>query len=169
MPTTRLLVQPAAIQVRTLRDYQLEGVNWLIGLHEHGVNGILADEMGLGKTIQTISLLAWVYESAASDAVRAAPTIVLVPKTTLSNWEREFREFCPSLKTCVLIGDKDERAALIDERLRPGLTPAQRDWQVLLTTYEIANIESAALSRLPYLYLVVDEAHRLKNEQSVRV
>ena len=125
--------------------------------------------MGLGKTIQTISLLAWVYESAASDAVRAAPTIVLVPKTTLSNWEREFREFCPSLKTCVLIGDKDERAALIDERLRPGLTPAQRDWQVLLTTYEIANIESAALSRLPYLYLVVDEAHRLKNEQSVRV
>ena len=31
-----------------LKDYQLEGVRWLVSLYENGVSGILADEMGLG-------------------------------------------------------------------------------------------------------------------------
>ena len=35
-----------------MRPYQLEGLNWMVKLQEHGVNGILADEMGLGKTLQ---------------------------------------------------------------------------------------------------------------------
>lgn len=40
-----------------LREYQIEGVNWLINMHENNINAILADEMGLGKTLQTITLL----------------------------------------------------------------------------------------------------------------
>jgi len=56
--TTRLTTQPYNIK-GTMRPYQLEGLNFLIGLYEHGLNGILADEMGLGKTLQTISLLAF--------------------------------------------------------------------------------------------------------------
>lgn len=42
-----------------MRDYQIRGLNWMIGLYENGINGILADEMGLGKTLQTISLLGY--------------------------------------------------------------------------------------------------------------
>ena len=49
---TRLTVQPSILQGSdSLRDYQLDGVNWMISLNETGINGILADEMGLGKTI----------------------------------------------------------------------------------------------------------------------
>ena len=44
--STRLLVQPKCIQFGKMRDYQLEGLNWMIKLHDHGINGILADEMG---------------------------------------------------------------------------------------------------------------------------
>jgi hypothetical protein len=29
-----------------------QGVRWLVGLCEKGLNGILADDMGLGKTVQ---------------------------------------------------------------------------------------------------------------------
>ena len=36
----------------TMREYQLRGLKWLVGLHDNGVGGILADEMGLGKTLQ---------------------------------------------------------------------------------------------------------------------
>uniref|UniRef100_A0A7S3AAD7 SNF2 N-terminal domain-containing protein n=1 Tax=Rhodosorus marinus TaxID=101924 RepID=A0A7S3AAD7_9RHOD len=53
---TRLNEQPANIEGK-MRNYQVEGLNFLIGLYERGLNGILADEMGLGKTLQTISLL----------------------------------------------------------------------------------------------------------------
>lgn len=45
-----------------MRDYQLEGLNWMIKLYDNGINGILADEMGLGKTLQTISLLGYLKE-----------------------------------------------------------------------------------------------------------
>ena len=41
----------------TMREYQIQGLNWLIDMHENGLSGILADEMGLGKTLQTISFL----------------------------------------------------------------------------------------------------------------
>ena len=47
-----------------MRPYQLEGLNWMIRLYDHGMNGILADEMGLGKTLQCISMLAWLREGA---------------------------------------------------------------------------------------------------------
>ena len=58
---TRLFKQPSIINGK-MRDYQLEGLNWLIRNHENGINGILADEMGLGKTLQSISILAYLYE-----------------------------------------------------------------------------------------------------------
>lgn len=44
-----LLTQPPSVTGGKLRAYQLEGLNWMIRLDHHGVNGILADEMGLGK------------------------------------------------------------------------------------------------------------------------
>ena len=35
-----------------MRDYQVEGVNWLLACWHVGRSNILADEMGLGKTAQ---------------------------------------------------------------------------------------------------------------------
>ena len=62
-----------------MREYQVEGLNWMISLYENGLGGILADEMGLGKTLQTISLLAWLLGSKGING----PHLVLVPKTTI--------------------------------------------------------------------------------------
>jgi SWI/SNF-related matrix-associated actin-dependent regulator of chromatin subfamily A member 5 len=107
-----------------------------------------------------------VIESAGSAAPSLPPFLVLVPKSVLQNWEREIARFAPSIKTAVLIGDRVERDAIIEHGLRPGLTAKARGWHALLTTYELASIESASLSRIPWSYIVVDEAHRLKNEQS---
>ena len=41
----RLTVQPSCIKFGKMRDYQLQGLNWLIHLYDNGINGILADEM----------------------------------------------------------------------------------------------------------------------------
>ena len=54
--------QPTLVSGGIMRDYQIEGLQWMINLDQNGINGILADEMGLGKTLQTISLFAHLVE-----------------------------------------------------------------------------------------------------------
>uniref|UniRef100_S4RNB3 Chromodomain helicase DNA binding protein 9 n=1 Tax=Petromyzon marinus TaxID=7757 RepID=S4RNB3_PETMA len=69
-----------------LREYQLEGVNWLLFNWYNRQNCILADEMGLGKTIQSIAFL----QDVALAGVHG-PFLVIAPLSTIANWEREFR------------------------------------------------------------------------------
>ena len=69
-----------------MRDYQVAGLNWLISLHENGISGILADEMGLGKTLQTISFVGYLRFICGING----PHLVVVPKSTLDNWKRDF-------------------------------------------------------------------------------
>ena len=86
--------QPSTIKFGTMKNYQVEGLNWMIHLAEKGLNGILADEMGLGKTLQSISILAyhWEYQNVQG------PHLIVVPKSTLSNWMNELARWCPSLR-----------------------------------------------------------------------
>ena len=54
--------QPSSLKGGTLKEYQLQGLQWMVSLYNNNLNGILADEMGLGKTIQTIALLSYLME-----------------------------------------------------------------------------------------------------------
>ncbi len=146
----------------SMRDYQLEGLTWMVNLQSNGMGGILADEMGLGKTLQSISLLGYMKHCRGV----SGPHIVVCPKSTLSNWLNEFNRWCPSLRTIKLHGDVDERGEIISEHLVPGRDENARTFDVLVTSYEIAIIERASLSKIPWVYLVLDEAHRVKNEAS---
>ena len=160
---TRLLTQPSCIAGK-MRPYQLEGLNWMIRLQEHGMNGILADEMGLGKTLQSISVLGWLAEAKGVKG----PHLVLVPKSTLGNWMNEFARWCPEmLKAVRFHGSKPEREAFIRDVLKPGCAPGERDWDVCVTTYEVANAEARALEKLSWRFVIIDEAHRIKNEASL--
>ena len=127
-----------------------------------GLNGILADEMGLGKTLQTISLLAATYQLHGV----TGPHMVIVPKSTLSNWMNEIRRWCPKLRPVKFHGSKEERAELAEGIFRPGVPDSEREWDVMVTTFEVAIIEKNLLVKWPWYYLVMDEAHRIKNEQS---
>jgi SWI/SNF-related matrix-associated actin-dependent regulator of chromatin subfamily A member 5 len=149
---------PSYIKFGQMRDYQIRGLNWMISLAENGINGILADEMGLGKTLQTISLLGYMkhYKSAAG------PHMVIAPKSTLTNWMNEVKRWCPSLKAVCLIGDQQTRSALI----RDTLLGSQNEWDVCVTSYEMIIREKSVLKKFNWRYIVIDEAHRIKNEKS---
>ncbi|KAG7258428.1 hypothetical protein CRUP_031798 [Coryphaenoides rupestris] len=153
---TRFDDSPSYVKSGKMRDYQVRGLNWLISLYENGINGILADEMGLGKTLQTISLLGYMkhYRNIPG------PHMVLVPKSTLYNWMNEFKRWVPSLRAVCLIGDRENRTALIRDVLLPG------EWDVCVTSYEMLIIEKAVFKKFNWRYLVIDEAHRIKNEKS---
>ena len=88
----------------SLRPYQVAGLNWLANLYQNGINGILADEMGLGKTLQCISLLCWLREVKNF----TGPFLVLAPKSTLTNWVREFKNWAPVFNVLHFHGDKEQ-------------------------------------------------------------
>ena len=118
----RLTVQPPCVKGGVMRDYQLEGLNWMISLHACGLNGILADEMGLGKTLQSISLLG--YLSLVER--EPAPHLVVVPLTVLGNWCKEIERWCPGLRAVRLHGNKDERRSIIETQARAAAAHVPR-------------------------------------------
>lgn len=152
---TQFRDSPAFIKGQ-MRDYQVAGLNWLISLHENGISGILADEMGLGKTLQTISFLGYLRHIMGI----TGPHLVVVPKSTLDNWKREFTRWTPEVNVLVLQGAKEERAELIQERLK------DESFDVCITSYEMILREKSHLKQFAWEYIIIDEAHRIKNEQS---
>lgn len=153
---THFTENPFFIKNGKMRDYQVRGLNWMISLYENGINGILADEMGLGKTLQTIALLGYMIH--LRDV--PGPHIVIAPKSTLANWMMEFKRWCPTIVTICLIGTQEERARIISEEILPG------EWNVVITSYEMVLKEKATFKKFSWRYMVIDEAHRIKNEKS---
>lgn len=156
-----------------LHPYQLEGINWLRYSWGQGIDTILADEMGLGKTIQTVTFLYSLYKEGHCKG----PFLVSVPLSTIINWEREFELWAPDFYCITYVGDKDSRAVIRENELsfEEGAVRGSRPskirsntikFNVLLTSYELISIDAACLGSIDWAVLVVDEAHRLKSNQS---
>jgi len=144
----------------TLKDYQLEGVRWLVSLYENGVSGILADEMGLGKTIQVIALIAHLRTRNVS-----GPFIVVAPLATLPNWIREFEKWLPSVPVCRFHGSAQDRDAMLEGPLNKSKRK-NADYPIIVTSYEVAIRDEKRLNKIgEYTFLVVDEGQRLKNHR----
>jgi SWI/SNF-related matrix-associated actin-dependent regulator of chromatin subfamily A member 5 len=138
---------PGFIKGGLMRDYQVQGLNWLISLHENGISGILADEMGLGKTLQTISFLGYLRHIMGI----TGPHLIVVPKSTLDNWAREFAKWTPEVNVLVLQGAKEERQLLINERL------VDEQFDCCITSYEMILREKSHLKKFAWEYIIIDE------------
>ena len=147
--------QPDNLIGGTLKEYQIKGLQWMISLYNNNLNGILADEMGLGKTIQTISLITYLIRKKNQQG----PFLVIVPLSTLTNWNLEFEKWAPSIKRIVYKGPPLARKNQ-QTQIRYG------QFQVLLTTYEYIIKDKPVLSRIKWVHMIVDEGHRMKNAQS---
>lgn len=152
------VIVPSQLLKGTLRDYQLAGFQWLVTLYKSKLNGILADEMGLGKTIQTIALLAWL----AAEKGIWGPHLVVVPTSVMVNWEVEFKKWLPGFKILTYYGSLKERKAKRVGWTRPN------SFHVCITSYPLVVQDSSALRRKEWVYLILDEAHNIKNFQSLR-
>ncbi|EEB09542.2 ATP-dependent DNA helicase Snf21 [Schizosaccharomyces japonicus yFS275] len=147
--------QPSILVGGKLKEYQLKGLQWMISLYNNHLNGILADEMGLGKTIQTISLISHLIEKKRQNG----PFLIIVPLSTLTNWTMEFEKWAPSITKIVYKGPPMVRKAL-HQQVRHA------NFQVLLTTFEYVIKDRPLLSKIKWIYMIIDEGHRMKNTHS---
>ncbi|MFI6597237.1 DEAD/DEAH box helicase [Nonomuraea sp. NPDC050536] len=133
--------QPPALAA-TLRDYQLQGLRWLVRMTSLGLGACLADDMGLGKTITLIAL--HLHRGGTG------PTLVICPASLMGNWEREIAKFAPGVPFTRYHGTKRD---LPEEGF-------------VLTTYGTMRLDAERLGGHPWGMLVADEAQHVKNPAS---
>ena len=158
LDTTSVKTTVPFLLKHTLREYQHIGLDWLVSMYEKKLNGILADEMGLGKTIMTISLLSWL----ACEKGMWGPHLIVVPTSVIINWEMEFKKWAPGFKLLVYFGNMKERKLKRQGWSKPN------SFHVCITTYTLVIQDAKAFKRRQWQYLILDEAHLIKNWRSLR-
>ncbi|XP_036427480.1 chromodomain-helicase-DNA-binding protein 6 [Colossoma macropomum] len=145
-----------------LREYQLEGMNWLLFNWYNRKNCILADEMGLGKTIQSITFLYEIFLMGLR-----GPFLIIAPLSTITNWEREFRTWT-EINVIVYHGSQISRQMILQYEMyhrdeQGNIVPGHFKFHGVITTFEMIMADCPELKKINWRCVVIDEAHRLKN------
>lgn len=130
----------------TLREYQFNGVAWLMFLFDNHLGGLLCDDMGLGKTIQLITLMLAVKEQREVNAT----FLVVCPTSVISHWCRLIERFAPDLK-------------VFDYHDGTRQFPDKGTFDVLVTSYGILRNDLAMLRQFCFDIIVCDEIQHCKN------
>jgi SNF2 family DNA or RNA helicase len=139
---------PTTLQAE-LRDYQVEGFEWLARLAHWGVGACLADDMGLGKTLQALALIL--------SRATGGPTLVVAPTSVATNWMAEAERFAPTLNM-KLFGAGDRAAMLKDAGA----------FDVIVVSYGLLQLESSLFEGVRWHTIVLDEAQAIKNAHTRR-
>jgi superfamily II DNA or RNA helicase len=134
-----------------LRPYQLRGFSWLALLRNLGLGACLADDMGLGKTLQVIALLQQIKNTKQA----TGPHLVICPTSVLEVWRKEIKRFAPTLSVMVHHGNNREK----DDRF----TATCLQFDVVVTSYNLALRDAACLANVSWDTIVLDEAQHIKN------
>lgn len=127
-----------------LRNYQKLGYKWINYLHKQKLGGCLADDMGLGKTLQAITLLSSIYPA------KKKPSLIVMPRSLIFNWEAEVQKFNPKLTFSTYYGsDRDLKKA--------------RKSNLIFTTYAMVRNDIEIFKECGFYYIILDESQNIKN------
>ncbi|WP_210363956.1 DEAD/DEAH box helicase [Bacillus sp. REN3] len=134
-----------------LRDYQVQGYQWMKKLASYGFGGVLADDMGLGKTLQSIAFI-----SSELPVIRKMqlPVLIVCPSSLTYNWLGEFMKFTPEIQAAIADGQKSERKGILD---------GAKNFDVIITSYTLLRQDIQLYEKLPFHTVFFDEAQAFKN------
>ncbi|GGE97000.1 DEAD/DEAH box helicase [Flavobacterium limi] len=154
----------------TLRQYQIDGVKWLLGHFNSNLGACLADDMGLGKTLQTLAVLVAVHEQlgfttkttnfdlfANETTVEREPlkALIVLPSSLVFNWFNEAGKFTPHFSKMQYVGN--------DRKLLAGRINST---DLIFTSYSIVHRDISILEKYDFRYLILDESQYIKNKNS---
>lgn len=142
---------PPLIQA-SLRNYQLEGIQWLERLRSMHLNGILADDMGLGKTLQAIITLTQFKEDHPKEC-----SLVVCPTSLVYNWKEEIAKFNSKLRVLPVDGNPAQRKKLLNDFKR---------YDIIITSYTLLQKDIEFYKEVPFGYVILDEAQHIKNRST---
>ncbi len=163
------VMEPAGF-VGMLRDYQREGLGWFKFLEHFGFGGCLADDMGLGKTVQVLALLASRRNGSSQEGLSAnqrkkrgaeltessqtttSPSLVVVPRSLIFNWQQEAERFTPSLRLLIHTGG---------DRIRDSKHFEKYD--LVITTYGTLRRDAVYFQDTEFDFVILDESQAIKN------
>jgi SNF2 family DNA or RNA helicase len=163
-------VSPAGLTC-SMRQYQAEGLNWLIFLQTAGLGGCLADDMGLGKTIQTLAMLQHNKEtllprdgitektdelSLFENGIPPLTSLIIVPASLIYNWESEVRKFVPGMRVYSHKGNQRKKSKAWF-----------RNFDIILSSYHTIRQDIDLISSFSFHYIILDESQLIKNPASM--
>ncbi|OGM42102.1 putative nucleosome remodeling complex ATPase subunit (Snf2h) [Aspergillus bombycis] len=170
-PYKSLDQQPTGLEAQ-LKPYQLRGLSFLLYLRNNGIGGILADEMGLGKTIQTLALFQYIKKHDNTMRLdKAGPFLIVCPFSVMEVWLSEITKWTPELTSIKFHGPPSQKEA-VKKILTPARGKSRRSStpavDIVITSYETLTSDIRWFRKFVWNYAVLDEGHRIKNNQSQR-
>jgi SNF2-related domain/Helicase conserved C-terminal domain/SWIM zinc finger len=156
--------------VGTLRDYQREGLGWFEFLQRFGFGGCLADDMGLGKTVQVLALLESRRVKRADRIAKpktegngdidfsnseTRPSLVVVPRSLVFNWQQEAARFTPGLRLLTHTGAERTKGSKHFE-----------NYDLVITTYGTLRRDALHFQDADFDFVILDEAQAIKNART---
>ena len=138
-----------------LRDYQRDALGWFDFLRRFGFGGCLADEMGLGKTVMVLAAMEARRAERERDRRPTVPSLVVVPRSLVFNWQQEAARFAPRLRVLDFTGAG-----------RRGALDAIAEHDIVLTTYGTLRRDVGLLKEIAFDYAILDEAQTIKNSRT---
>jgi SNF2 domain-containing protein/helicase-like protein/SWIM zinc finger len=156
--------------VGRLRGYQREGLGWFKFLEHFGFGGCLADDMGLGKTVQVLALLESRRNGSSqkgfggksrkkrgaeftkSSQTTIQPSLVVVPRSLVFNWQQEAARFTPSLRLLIHTGQ---------ERIKDS--KHFENYDLVITTYGTLRRDAVHFQDAEFDFVILDESQAIKN------
>jgi len=145
----RIPAVPSTLQTE-LRNYQVEGFQWLSRLSDWGVGACLSDDMGLGKTIQALTVIL--------ERAKEGPALVVAPASVCMNWIAEARRFAPTLNVSFFGEEKDRKEAI----------QRQGSFDLLVSSYGLLQQEEELLAGRKWTTIILDEGQAIKNFNTKR-
>ena len=146
--------------VGALRDYQREGLGWFAFLERFGFGGCLADDMGLGKTVQVLALLESRRQTldighGTLDPGPFRPSLVVVPRSLVFNWQQEAARFTPQLRLLTHTGIGRQKGSAHFQ-----------NYDLIITTYGTLRRDAVQFQDADFDFVILDEAQAIKNART---